>query len=299
MLKRQAFAVKSVLASTKCALVNARSIGTKTVTLRDFFLSQALDIMFIMETWTTAGESAVFTELLPTNCCFLNVPRTTGREGGVAVVFKDNMDIKQVSSVSYSSFKLCAFEFGHFGRFLCAVIYRPPKYNCDFITDISDFLANATVKYNKLLVVGDLNVHVCCPDKPMAKDFLDVIDSFNLIQHVTVPTQEHGHTLDLVLSSGFMVDNLEIGDTVFSDHCPVVFDFMISFDKPCTSVRSNWTPLQLEMEKLTRSFLTACSTVLDSVAPLKVLRPKRAVAEPWLNDITRAAKAECRRAERK
>ena len=55
---------------------------------------------------------------------------------------------------------------------------------------------------------------MCCPDKPLAKDYLNLIDSFNLVQSVAGSTHEHGHTVDLVLS----VDSLHICDAVFSDH---------------------------------------------------------------------------------
>lgn len=55
-------------------------------------------------------------------------------------------------------------------------------------------------KYDHVLIIGDFNAHVCCPDQPMAKDFLNLIDSFDLVQPVSVPTQKYGHTLDLVLT---------------------------------------------------------------------------------------------------
>ena len=78
-------------------------------------------------------------------------------------------------------------------------------------------------KHDHVLIVGDFNVHVCCPDKPMARGFLSLIDSFNLVMSVSGPTQEQGHTLDLVLSYGLPVFNLETCDAVFSDHMPVLF----------------------------------------------------------------------------
>ena len=79
-------------------------------------------------------------------------------------------------------------------------------------------------KYDRVLIVGDFNVHVCCPDKPMSKGFLNLIDSFNLVQSVSGPTQKHRHTLDLVLSYGLPFFNQEICDAVFSDHIPVLFE---------------------------------------------------------------------------
>ena len=111
---------------------------------------------------------------------------------------------------------------------LCAVVYRPPKYNKDFLNDFSDFLAGIMPQYDRVLLVGDFNIHVCCPDKPLVKDFLSLIDSFNFVQCVSGSTHEHGHTLDLILSYGLCVSNLEICDVVFSDHKPVLFNVVLS-----------------------------------------------------------------------
>uniref|UniRef100_A0A8C9XYV1 Uncharacterized protein n=1 Tax=Sander lucioperca TaxID=283035 RepID=A0A8C9XYV1_SANLU len=41
-------------------------------------------------TWLSVGESSVFTELLPDECCFFNSPRMSGRGGGIATVFKSD-----------------------------------------------------------------------------------------------------------------------------------------------------------------------------------------------------------------
>lgn len=68
---------------------------------------------------------------------------------------------------------------------------------------------------------------MCCPTNSLAKEFFNLIDSFNLTQHVTGPTHNHGHTLDLVLSYGLSVCDIEIVDTVFSDHKSIVFDISL------------------------------------------------------------------------
>lgn len=164
---------------------------------------------------------------------------------------------------------------------------------------------------------------VCCPSKPLAKDVLDLTDAFNFLQYVSGPTQEHGHTLDLVLSYGLPIFNIKVYDVVFSDHMPVLFDVTL----PCHNVKSHspvrhcpvlkpstaaqfssafinvaqpdtWSSIHLDTEQVTSSFLSTCASILDFVAPLKAMRPK-SKSDPWLNDIIRAARHECRRAERR
>ena len=106
-------------------------------------------------------------------------------------------------------------------------------------------------------------------------------------------------------------------DAVFSDHMPVLFDFNLPCHslKPCAPVRHcHSTTAQfssvffaenqldtrpsalLDTEQLTSTFLSTCASTLDTVAPLKIMHP-RPKSEPWLNDTTRAARRECRRAE--
>uniref|UniRef100_A0A669CPU2 Reverse transcriptase domain-containing protein n=1 Tax=Oreochromis niloticus TaxID=8128 RepID=A0A669CPU2_ORENI len=62
------------------------------------------------------------------------------------------------------------------------------------------------------------------------------------------------------------------------------------------SMPANRTPL--DTENLSSWFQYSCLTILDSVAPLKTRKPK-AKTDPWFNDVTRAVRRECRRAERR
>ena len=157
------------------SLVNARSLANKSFILKDFFISQELDFPLypsLSETWMGVGASSVFTELLPAECCFFNSPWTSGQGGGIATVFKSDFKCKQLSlSFSFTSFELRLFELGHSHTVLYAVIYWPPNYNKDFLTDFSEFLADIMPKYDWALIVGDCNIHVCCPENPLARDF--------------------------------------------------------------------------------------------------------------------------------
>lgn len=56
--------------------------------------------------------------------------------------------------------------------------------------------------FDSVLILGDFNIHVCCPSKPLVSEFMHLVESFNLTQFVAGPTHKLGHTLDLVLSCG-------------------------------------------------------------------------------------------------
>lgn len=172
----------------------------------------------------------------------------------------------------------------------CAMVYLPPKYNKDFVNDFSDFLPEIMPKYGCALIVGDY-VHLCCPDKLMAKDFLNLVDSFNFVQSVSGLLQEHRHTLDFVLFYGLPVFFATICDVVFSDHMPELFDVALV----CNTIKPQFLgavislnlPLFFDQflavfsqnrvipdtmcndeEDLSSWFNSTCQTVLDSVAPV-------------------------------
>lgn len=86
------------------------------------------------------------------------------------------------------------------------------------------FLSSVVPKADRLLILGDFNIHVCCPSKPMVKEFLQIINNFNLIQFVVGPTHNQGHTLDLILSYGLLVSDVGIKDFFLSDHKSIIFN---------------------------------------------------------------------------
>ena len=54
---------------------------------------------------------------------------------------------------------------------LIALVYQPPSSK-NFILQFSDFLSDTMSNHDRVLILGDFNIHVCCPSKPMVSDFL-------------------------------------------------------------------------------------------------------------------------------
>lgn len=164
--------------TAKIALVNARSAVNKSFVLHDFFFNERLDFLYITKSWMGAGKLDLFSEILPQDCIYLNSPRMTARGRGVAILFKEKYSCKQLSFDSYSGFEVNAFELYFPASIFCALIYRPPQYDMDFIVNLSDFLSEVISKYNNVLILSDFNI---CPDKPLAKDVFNPLESLNLI----------------------------------------------------------------------------------------------------------------------
>ncbi len=305
------------------ALLNARSLANKTFILNNFFTSRELDFVFLTETWIQVGKSIQFSELLPPNCLFFNSPRTTGRGGGVASIFKNSFQCRLSPLITFSSFELQTFIVNFTRPVLCTVVYRPPQFNKDFIKDFTDFVAGVKVNCDRFLIVGDFNIHVCCESRPLVKDFLNLIDSFNFTQSVCDATHKKGHTLDLILSFGLQINVGEISDTHISDHFAVLFNVTLPHSQvnrcatdrhvrtinPSTasefSAAFNHSVLHtqghygtLTPDEFLDIFNCTCTDILDLVAPFRCKRSKPAT-EPWLNDTTRTLRCACRRTERK
>lgn len=85
-----------------------------------------------------------------------------------------------------------------------------------------------------MLILGDFNTHICCLSHSLTSQlFLDLIDSFNLIQFGT-------HILNLVLSSGFSLKCLNLVEMFVNDHKAVAFKVppQLSDPSPCCTTHS-------------------------------------------------------------
>ena len=81
----------------------------------------------------------------------------------------------------------------------------------------------------RLLIVGDLNIHVDVPDDADAIKFLDLLECMRLTQHVITPTHRSGHSLDLIITRDLdgLVQTLPISDSFLSDHCTVLSELTL------------------------------------------------------------------------
>lgn len=69
------------------------------------------------------------------------------------------------------------------------------------------------LKFDKAIIAGDFNIHI---DKNLT-NFLNICKSFNLVQQVSGPTHNRGHTVDLLFTLDLSLSSLNMHDFV-SDH---------------------------------------------------------------------------------
>ncbi len=94
--------------------------------------------------------------------------------------------------------------------FVLSTVYWPPGHHTDFIKEFVDFLSELVLAADKVLIVGDFNIHVDNEKDTLGSAFIDILNSIGVRQHMSGPTHCRNHTLDLILSHGIDVNGVEI-----------------------------------------------------------------------------------------
>ena len=300
-----------------CGLLNARSITKKTFRLNDLFVDKNLDFLFITETWQKAEDFVSLNELCPQNCAYSCSPRTTGQGGGLASLHRDYFSSRMLCTGTFPSFEVQMNKVGCSNPFYCVLIYRPPGKNGSFLSDFGEFLASI-IRYERVLMIGDFNIHVNDSSDKFAVKFLNLTESFNFTQHVSGPTHIKGNTLDLVFTLGLKVSMVGTEELSETDHKCVLFNLYVDNDYvPVKRVKSSrilnslavenfsaafdrniLDSCQDDVESLVHVFNTHCAAILDDVAPLVTRSVPAVSASPWINEEIRTLKRTCRKTER-
>ena len=221
--------------SLHVGLINPRSVNNKGEAIHDLIVDNRLDICAITETWLHENAAVSVGNITPIGYSTCHIPRQS-RGGGVAVVHRQSLPAKTVSNNKYTSFEYietCVSGTSDLLRVI--VLYHPTgTFSPTFIEEFTDFLDRHVLTPGKLLLLGDFNFHVEDPSDTHAQRFVKLLESYNLKQHVTIATHEKGHTLDLVItrSDELCISDIQINNSVPSDHSAVIFDLPLKSPGP-------------------------------------------------------------------
>ncbi len=159
------------------------------------------------------------------------------------------------------------------------------------------------VTVDKALIVGDFNIHVDNTNDALGLAFTDLINSFGVKQNVTGPTHRFNHTLDLIISHGIDLTDIDIipqSDDV-TDHFLVScmlhitdINYMAPRYRPgriiIPATKDRFTnnlpdlsqllcvPINTdELDTITSNMGTIFSNTLETVAPIKLKRLEKNV----------------------
>ncbi len=172
------------------------------------------------------------------------------------------------------------------------------------------------VNVDKALIVGDLNIYIDNTNDALGLAFTDLINLFGVKQNITGPTRRFNHTLDLIISHGIDLTDIDIvpqSDDV-TDHFLVScklhitdFNYMAAHYRPgriivpATKDRftNNLPDLSKllgvhintnELDKTTSNMGTIFSNTLETVTPIKLKKVREKRAAPWYNSYTHSLK---------
>ncbi len=216
----------------KICSINPRSVKNKTIAICDYIISNDFDVVAITETWLSNSiDKTCSSELVPNGYRMKQVPRPgTARGGGVAIIYKANLDFNMLSSSSDGNFSTfehmnCNIAVNKYSMSL-SVIYRPPpsQKNGLSTTDFLEnewplFLSQFAMTEKPVIIVGDLNFHLDKDKDPESIKFNNCLETFGMKQHVQGPTHVAGHTLDVIITKDTdnIVSNVEVLDPGLSD----------------------------------------------------------------------------------
>jgi hypothetical protein len=321
--------------TVQAALFNARSVCNKAEKVHELIVDHNLKMLAVTETWLKDTDGSIVIDLCPPNYTMLQKCRPLNkgeRGGGVGLILSNDITAKEVPGEERKTFEYIATKVMSKERLLLIVIYRPPtsrKNNFTltaFLEEFEDFLAEMITRQERIILLGDFNIHWDDAENSGVKTFRSLIDTFQLKQHIDTPTHRDGHTLDLIMTSSSItphVNSIEVQDIHLSDHYLVTFSLRtkkeaipriqknsrklksISITSMSDTLQRNLMAIpdvcnsEEQLDSIVQQYSDAIVNALDAHAPMRTVTLKGDNNKAWYDDEVHAARRERRKLERK
>ena len=192
-------------------VINAQSNcgpSGKTEDFIDHVVQSQVDLCVVTETFLTEQNNVTQAALHPSGYAFQDQPRLNGvTRGGVGIIYRDTFQISKLSHEERRSFELSEWQVSwhNYCMRLCVVYHQPystshPITDATFMHEFKSYLDTTVLVEELLCITGDFNLHIDDPDDTYGCQFSNLLSSYGLVNHVTFPTHQAGHTLDLVIT---------------------------------------------------------------------------------------------------
>ena len=270
----------------------------------------------LTETWLSSEDSKnkhVIDQCVAQGYTIHHSPRTSGRRGGGVGLLVSNA-IKVTFKRIHVSPLITSFELMEAVLTICSVslrlivIYRMPPSKINglktgtFYEEFSEYLEKLSCASGKVIILGDFNINYLDTSGFAYKRFVDILETFDCVQHIDKPTHNSGHLLDYIItrkdSSG--VSNLYVSDFI-SDHRALHVSLTCSRAHPerkqievrslkriqCDALEADLIGVNIDREctdvnLVVRQYDASLSSLLDKHAPSKRINVVERPMNDWM-----------------
>ncbi|XP_064421669.1 uncharacterized protein LOC135359587 [Latimeria chalumnae] len=279
-----------------------------------------MDLACITETWLDDSAASVLAAAIPQGFLVIHCPRLHRRGGGVAICFRSNFKCTRTLWKDTSSFEHMIATCGAGVNLRILLIYRPPRWNAEFLNEFSELISWLVLESSNLIVLGDFNTRFNDSSDTLAVELFRLMQALGFSQSVSSATHEGGHMLDLIFSRGISISACLVNLIAWSDHHLVHSNFGVAppsqkilrsysfhprhfldsntFREMFSSSESLFSKCK-GVDSLVDSYNSILSTNIDLLAPLRTRQECSPRRPPWFNDDLKQMKASGRRLERR
>ena len=180
-----------------------------------------------------------------------------------------------------------------------------------FYEEFSEYLEKLSCASGKVIILGDFNIN-CLDTRGFAyKRFMDILETFDCVQHIDKPTHNSGHLLDYIITrkdnSG--MSNLYVSDFI-NDHRALHVSLTCSSTHPerkqiearslkriqCDVLEADLIGVNIDREctdvnLVVRQYDASLSSLLDKHAPSKRIYVVERPMNDWMTDDNLVLKA--------
>ena len=309
----------------KCSLWNVGSINNKVTEVMEYMIDHNADVGFTIETWLKSDRNKVTADIKSHGYILKHNIRKDpekDRGGGVGIIVRSTLSATQLSSRSFTSFEHVAIKLNctNKRKILLISIYRllyvPVAV---FLEEFPELLELYTILNEDFIIAGDINIHVETDESSSVK-FQEIIDMFDLKQHVTGPTHIKGHTIDVIITrNDKSVTDVEIYQYNLSHHFLIDFVFRaelaeshtktityrnvkkVNSEKFCSDITQGYAklPCTTDMKEKISGYTDVMTNVMNKHAPVITKTIRLVPHAPWFDAEYASLRRQRRRAEKK
>ena len=198
---------------SRCALLNPWSVNNKESAIRQFVTEEKIEFLAITETWLSDIPSVAnvnIARLVPEGYSFHHTPRKGRAGGGVGLIYSLSFTARRRSISVFTTFEAQVTSLrSDSSCILVAVVYHNKgTFSELFADEFAQLISFLDSQRGRPIILADLNFHLDDDLNVPANKFKALLESLNLIQHVSGPKHQDGHSLDVIITH----EDLKISD---------------------------------------------------------------------------------------